>query len=671
MDRSRSEDTLSGLLNSEEWVNYFETLSQALGITLEIYSGEGERLQSMHENPYCTFLRSPGTGTLQCPDSCSTLLHALSESDAPFTAKCKAGITHFVVPVFRFNERAYLIGNAGFSSYEDLLGFLALSRENNLGSVLAADPLNFCSRENLEITSRYVQLSVERQLSSMEVHYKAEEKMLRLMSLFDSKAFATLSKRKELLYRYILDSIEFVFGKTSSALLAGDRETSFYRTACSTGRHEAILDTMSISSDSPLITEMFNSRLSLTVEDMSLLGVQGETGGIKSCRMFPVFHGNDIDIIIGLCDRDLSRDDSKIMNALCDFVQLNLENNSLRMSAGENKKEMERLSSFSDFSQAIAPVLDTNELFTVLLDKSLKLLNAEQGSLMLLDNETSELVVEATKSADEVVQEKMKIKSGEGIAGKVVEHGESILVTDIETDARIRQQNRPRFKTKSFISALIKVNGRITGVLNAADKLEGGVFSEDDLKLIHVFLGNAAIAIERGLLFQQTETLRKLSITDPLTGSYNRRYLNHRLEEEITRYNRYKHPFSFLMYDLDGFKQYNDTFGHLAGDNLLRSLAGIINSSLRNIDIAARFGGDEFVSIFPQTPKVDAIQITNRLKEKIDEALSQEEIAMHITISMGLATYPDDASSIMELIEKTDQALYLAKKGGGNRVVYL
>jgi diguanylate cyclase (GGDEF)-like protein len=125
------------------------------------------------------------------------------------------------------------------------------------------------------------------------------------------------------------------------------------------------------------------------------------------------------------------------------------------------------------------------------------------------------------------------------------------------------------------------------------------------------------------------------------------------------------------MYDLDGFKEYNDTFGHLAGDNLLRSLAGIINSSLRNIDIAARFGGDEFVSIFPQTPKVDAIQITNRLKEKIDEALSREEIAMPITISMGLATYPDDASSIMELIEKTDQALYLAKKGGGNRVVYL
>jgi diguanylate cyclase (GGDEF)-like protein len=125
------------------------------------------------------------------------------------------------------------------------------------------------------------------------------------------------------------------------------------------------------------------------------------------------------------------------------------------------------------------------------------------------------------------------------------------------------------------------------------------------------------------------------------------------------------------MFDLDGFKEYNDTYGHISGDKLLKALAGIIEESLRTIDIAARFGGDEFVSIFPQTPKVDAIQITNRVKEKIDKFLSEYNPELNLSVSMGLATYPDDASSIMELIEKTDQALYLAKKGGGNRVVYL
>jgi diguanylate cyclase (GGDEF)-like protein len=126
-----------------------------------------------------------------------------------------------------------------------------------------------------------------------------------------------------------------------------------------------------------------------------------------------------------------------------------------------------------------------------------------------------------------------------------------------------------------------------------------------------------------------------------------------------------------MILDLDKFKMYNDTYGHLAGDNLIKDLARLVESSLRTIDIAARFGGDEFVAIFPQTPKKDAIQIVNRIKDKIDAALNIDHGKISLSVSMGVATYPDDASSIMELMEKTDEALYLAKKGGGDRVVYL
>ena len=126
-----------------------------------------------------------------------------------------------------------------------------------------------------------------------------------------------------------------------------------------------------------------------------------------------------------------------------------------------------------------------------------------------------------------------------------------------------------------------------------------------------------------------------------------------------------------MILDLDKFKMYNDTYGHLAGDNLIKDLARLVESSLRTIDIAARFGGDEFVAIFPQTPKKDAIQIVNRIKDKIDSALNIDHGKISLSVSMGVATYPDDASSIMELMEKTDEALYLAKKGGGDRVVYL
>ena len=253
----------------------------------------------------------------------------------------------------------------------------------------------------------------------------------------------------------------------------------------------------------------------------------------------------------------------------------------------------------------------------------------------------------------------------------VLDQGGALLVEDIEKDPRFRQLNRPRYRTKSFMSIPIKIEDRLAGVLNLSDKVQGIPFTKQDLNLIELFIHNVAIAIERSLLYSQTERLQKLSITDPLTGIYNRRYLNRRLSEEITRYNRYRSPFSFIMLDLDKFKEYNDTFGHIAGDNLIRNLASVMEKSLRTIDIAARFGGDEFVAIFPQTPKVDAIQISNRLKEKIEKSMAEHNADMPLSISVGLATFPDDASSIMELIEKTDQALYLAKKGGGNRVVYL
>jgi diguanylate cyclase (GGDEF)-like protein len=359
------------------------------------------------------------------------------------------------------------------------------------------------------------------------------------------------------------------------------------------------------------------------------------------------------------------------MNTFVEYIQLYLEIQNLRVTANKTKMADEKLASFVEFSNSITTVLEMKRLLNALLDKTLQLLHAEKGSLMLLDPDTSELVIEAKKSIDDVVQEKMRLNKDKGIAGLVLESGGSLLVEDIEKDPRIKQQNRPRYKTKSFLSVPIKIEDRVTGVLNVSDKMKGGVFNEDDLNLIMSLINNISIAIERSLLYQQTEEFKKLSITDPLTGIYNRRHLNTRLSEEITRYNRYKHHFSFLMLDLDGFKEYNDTYGHISGDRLLKSLAHTIAKSLRTIDIAARFGGDEFVAIFPQTPKVDAIQITNRLKEQIDKSLSQEDIEMSLTISMGLATYPDDASSIMELIEKTDQALYLAKKGGGDKVVYL
>jgi diguanylate cyclase (GGDEF)-like protein len=593
------------------------------------------------------------------------------KSDGHNVFKCRAGLTYFSFPVERFNEKVFIVGRAGFAAYEDLLDFLKIVRDNNLPQLPIAAPFVFLGKDAIQDISNYIYLSMDRQLDNVEEKYKVEERLLRMTSLFDSQAFGTLSKNQQLMYRYVIDAIEFVFGKSSASVMVLSEDETVYKTTYSIGRHKSIISDLTLDINNPVVNKMRNNRSAVFIEDSGEVLPAGQIREMGSAYFLPVFLGDEIDAVIGIFDRDFSREDRKILNSFREYIQLNLENKSLRLAVAKNRKADEKLTYMSDITKSIVSILDKERLLNTLLDKSLQLINAEQGSLMILDNETSELVVEARRSADDMVQEHMRFKKDEGISGMVLEKGGSILVEDIEKDPRIRKVNRPRYRTKSFLSVPIKIEDRLAGVLNLSDKVKGGVFNAEDLNLLESFISNVAIAIERSILFKQTEKLQKLSITDHLTGIYNRRYLNRRLSEEITRYNRYKHPFSFMMLDLDKFKEYNDTFGHIAGDNLLKNLAHVMEKSLRTIDIAARFGGDEFVTIFPQTPKIDAIQISNRLKEKIDKSLSEHNIEMPLSISVGLATFPDDASSIMELIEKTDQALYLAKKGGGNRVVYL
>ncbi|MBL7032015.1 MAG: sensor domain-containing diguanylate cyclase [Nitrospira sp.] len=518
--------------------------------------------------------------------------------------------------------------------------------------------------------SRHVALAVDSMTDRSDGKYMIEEKLLRMTSLFDRKTFSTLSRNPELMYRYILDTIGFMFGRTSAVFLVPDRNGVF-RSVYTTEMHRDMVTDFQMDAENPAIKELMANVVPVYYENAKEFNVNGPLGNMKHFYFYSIFSGGALQGVIGIFAKELLREELKIMNAFNDYIQLNIENYSLRMAAKSSKAADEKLSVFMDFSNTASSLQDMDGLSDAMLEKSLRLLKAEQGSLMFLDDNQTELVIEAKKSVDDTVKEKMRVKKEGCIADIVFQSGESLLVENIESDPRIKKQNRPRYKTKSFICVPIMIDNKVAGVLNISDKTMNTAFSQDDLHLIQTFIKNISIVIERNMLQKKSEDLEKLSITDPMTGIYNRRYLNTRLLEEITRYNRFKHPFSFMLLDLDKFKLFNDTYGHLAGDRLIIDLAKLVENSLRTIDIAARFGGDEFVAIFPQTPKKDAIQITNRIKDKIDASINIDHGKIPLSVSMGLATYPDDASSIMELIEKTDQALYLAKKGGGNRVVYL
>jgi diguanylate cyclase (GGDEF)-like protein len=184
------------------------------------------------------------------------------------------------------------------------------------------------------------------------------------------------------------------------------------------------------------------------------------------------------------------------------------------------------------------------------------------------------------------------------------------------------------------------------------------------LELARTMANEAAIALENARLY---EDARKLADRDPLTGFYNHRFLHERMGEEVVRSQRARRPLSVLMLDLDDFKLVNDTFGHLFGDKVLTWAAELIRSTLRLSDLAARYGGDEFALILPETDAEDARHAADRILEAFRDRpfVGEQRGPVPIAASIGIATFPADGRTGTELIAAADAALYQVKRGGG------
>lgn len=173
-------------------------------------------------------------------------------------------------------------------------------------------------------------------------------------------------------------------------------------------------------------------------------------------------------------------------------------------------------------------------------------------------------------------------------------------------------------------------------------------------------------------LNEQNKRLLDLSVKDYLTGVYNCRYFHERLEEEIKKIDRNRSPLSLIMLDIDYFKLYNDNHGHQMGDRVLKEVAMFLRNSIRDHDFVARYGGEEFSIILPGTGKQNARDFAERIRISLASARSfpfhHTQSHGSLTISLGIATFPDDAKSLKDLIEAADIALYKAKRNGRNRV---
>lgn len=580
----------------------------------------------------------------------------------PDVYKCYAKIMSFAIPIEYEKELAVIRGQGSFSSYEDFRKSMSLATSNGLETISITTPLTFTTEQQAWKACRYVNDTVAHLLEDRQESSALKRKLDSLMDVF-SLWSAPAAELPETRYQSMLYNLSTLLDIDLVTILALDRQQERYTCLYGLSKSGMQTEQFSISTQDDIVQDLLSGKP--FIRTAKLPAGMLENRGPR--YYFPIIVNGSLGGILCTADRLLTESDQQIIAGFSKQTALFIENHQLRQSLRR------KFSSISELTQAITPIQNYETLLQLILDKSAELLEAEQGSLMMLDQETDALLLEAKKGVHQETAGKIRIPRGEGIAGMVAAQGEPFLVKNLEIDPRIKQKNRRHYKTRSFVSVPLKIADRVIGVLNLSDKTTGEVFDEEDLRLIQSVAIHAAIVMERNEFYTKSEELKKLTITDSLTGLLNRRYLQERLKDELARSIRYDHPMSLLMLDLDGFKDCNDNQGHLFGDKILKNVADALQKTVRSMDILARYGGDEFIVILPETQVAVAIDIAERLRISLSRRAggSPEQLAIEpcaLTASIGIACHPEHGNTVELLLGNVDKALYRAKHNGKNRV---
>lgn len=333
------------------------------------------------------------------------------------------------------------------------------------------------------------------------------------------------------------------------------------------------------------------------------------------------------------------------------------------------KNQLERrnqeMTSMIEIGKVLTSTVGVREVTTAIMQQIESLLKPTAWSLLLTDQVTGELVFEIAISPIAEQLSQIRLKAGEGIAGWVAMHGEPLLIPDVACDDRFSAKFDKDFSfvTRSIICVPMKIKDRVIGVIELINSLDDLQFDSADMTLLSTIADFSAIALDNA---RNYDRINELVITDDVTGLYNSRHFTFLIDEELERSGRYKQEFSLIFLDLDHLKRINDLHGHLVGSRMLKELGLMIAAHIRKSDRAARYGGDEFVIIVPQTPKEQAAAMAVNLLERMrnSDLYSDDGVLIRLSASFGVASYPEDAQTRKELIAAADSAMYEAKNSG-------
>jgi diguanylate cyclase (GGDEF)-like protein/PAS domain S-box-containing protein len=345
----------------------------------------------------------------------------------------------------------------------------------------------------------------------------------------------------------------------------------------------------------------------------------------------------------------------------CEGVLLDVtEQKKLEKEIAIEKIKLEQILAFDE---QIGTIREFDTLVEFIVDQTAEILEAQKCSLMLVDQKTGELFIQQARGLDAKTVKETRLKLGEPLAGFVAQSKQPLLVKNVEYDERFRRANKMYYFSRSFMIVPVCVEEKIIGVINVTDKKMADherAFNEIDLRILGAIARETAVAFSNVNLYKE---LSYLIITDPLTLIYNYRQFTNSLNYEIKRHDRYQGHLCLIMLDLDDFKSYNDTYGHIEGDALLRIVGKILTGHLRETDIVCRYGGEEFAVILPDIT-LDGARI---VAEKIRKAMEEAPFNRKVTVSLGVAAYIKGLPP-QDFVRRADEALYQAKYQGKNRV---
>ncbi len=334
------------------------------------------------------------------------------------------------------------------------------------------------------------------------------------------------------------------------------------------------------------------------------------------------------------------------------------------------EEELKGLKDVLSVAQVVVSSLDLDEVLQNILCSAMAVMDLPSGCIALYDEPLGQLSLHAHAGpgTDDSLKDRWPVRDGE-LSRRILDGGDAFVLEDVLQASVAHDPLILDGCSGAFLAVPLKIQSKIVGILCLYSHFPQ-CFVKARLEILSILASFAAMSIDNACLHQRTH---HLAVTDSLTGLYNRRQFQVMVKDELVRARRYKKPLTLLIFDVDNFKAFNDRHGHFKGDQALVAVAEILREAVRECDMVFRYGGEEFIAILPETAIDEAIRAAERARGAVETKSAsylQGICEQGLTVSIGVASYPENGTEQNVLLDLADALLYKAKSQGKNRIYH-